>query len=206
MLRLWHSPTGWPSANRSGAGGRPTVAWRVPDRLRLRARDQDMLQSTRISIGPRIVRWIGRTPVQTFVLCPLAVMVFELALHHGVRSVVPLGAPLLIWGYLQYWWVGRYRLSLAGGSPGMDVLPEHIISRGPYRFTRNPRASRLLARSRADILVVVRVDHPRQSRLLVSPACAARRKAARRNFWSRIRGVSSAGEEMDSGDSLTSWM
>ena len=114
------------------------MAWRVPDRLRLRARDQDMLQSTRISIGPRIVRWIGRTPVQTFVLCPLAVMVFELALHHGVRSVVPLGAPLLIWGYLQYWWVGRYRLSLAGGSPGMDVLPEHIISRGPYRFTRNP--------------------------------------------------------------------
>jgi protein-S-isoprenylcysteine O-methyltransferase Ste14 len=49
-----------------------------------------------------------------------------------------LGAPLLIWGYLQYLWVGRYRLPLAGGSPGMDMPPEQIISRGPYRFTRNP--------------------------------------------------------------------
>jgi len=48
------------------------------------------------------------------------------------------GVPLLIWGYLQYRWVGGYRLPLAGGSPGMDVPPEKIISRGPYRFTRNP--------------------------------------------------------------------
>ena len=96
------------------------------------------MQPKRIFIDPRILRWIGRTPVQTFSLCPLAVIAFELALHGGVLSVVPLGTPLLIWGYLQYLWVGRYRLPLAGGSPGMDMPPEQIISRGPYRFTRNP--------------------------------------------------------------------
>jgi protein-S-isoprenylcysteine O-methyltransferase Ste14 len=85
-----------------------------------------------------ILRWLKRTPVQTFILCPLVVIAFELAFHRGGLSVVPWGAPLLLWGYLQYRWVGGYRLPLAGGSPGMDVPPERIISQGPYRFTRNP--------------------------------------------------------------------
>ena len=105
--------------------------------LLLNAQDRAM-QQARSSIGHRILRWVRRTPVQTFFVCPLAVIVFELALHRGALSVVPWGAPLLIWGYLQYRLVGRYRLPLAGGSPGMDVPPEQIISRGPYRFTRNP--------------------------------------------------------------------
>jgi protein-S-isoprenylcysteine O-methyltransferase Ste14 len=86
----------------------------------------------------QILRWAKRTPVQSFLLIPLAVIVFEWAAHAGAVVVVPWGVPFLIWGYLQYRWVGGYRLPLAGGSAGMDVPPERIVVQGPYRFTRNP--------------------------------------------------------------------
>jgi protein-S-isoprenylcysteine O-methyltransferase Ste14 len=89
-------------------------------------------------LGAQVLRWLGRTPVQTFVLCPLAVIAFELALNRGRLTIVPWGLPLLAWGYLQYLLVGRYRLPRAGGTAGMDVPPERIIAAGPYRYTRNP--------------------------------------------------------------------
>src|SRR5437773_12089012 len=84
------------------------------------------------------LRWLTRTPVQTFVLCPLAVIAVELASHGDTLSVVPSGGLLLAWGYLQYLWVGRYRLPRARGGWGMDVPPDQIVTTGPYRCTRNP--------------------------------------------------------------------
>ena len=90
------------------------------------------------TIVNRLWRWLGRTPVQTFILCPLAVIAFELALHSGRLTVVPWGAPFMAWGYLQYLLVGRYRHPRAGGTPGMEVPPQRIIDFGVYRFTRNP--------------------------------------------------------------------
>jgi protein-S-isoprenylcysteine O-methyltransferase Ste14 len=86
----------------------------------------------------RVWHWLGRTPVQTFILCPLAVIAFELALHGGQLTIVPWGVPLMAWGYLQYLLVGNYRHPRAGGTSGMEVPPERIIDYGPYRFTRNP--------------------------------------------------------------------
>ena len=89
-------------------------------------------------MGERFLSWLGRTPVQTFILCPLAVIGFELALHGGGINFVPWGLPLLAWGYLQYRLVGRYRLGQAGGGPGMATLPQRVVDEGPYRYTRNP--------------------------------------------------------------------
>ena len=45
---------------------------------------------------------------------------------------------LLIWGYAQYRFVGRYRLGLAGSGPGMATPPNRIVAEGPYRYVRNP--------------------------------------------------------------------
>lgn len=84
------------------------------------------------------LRWLGRTPVQTFILCPLAVAVFELVRQGGEVAFVPWGLLLMLWGYLQYRLVGRYRLRQGGGGPGMAAPPQHIVEQGPYRYTRNP--------------------------------------------------------------------
>jgi protein-S-isoprenylcysteine O-methyltransferase Ste14 len=85
-----------------------------------------------------LLRWLTRTPVQTFILCPLAVIAFEFAWHDGRPVVVPWGVVLMAWGYLQYKLVGGYRHPRAGGTSGMDMPPDQIIDYGPYRFTRNP--------------------------------------------------------------------
>ena len=96
------------------------------------------MSDTRKPVSAQILRWFQRTPVHTFVLCPLLVVAFELVLNRGTLTIVPWGAPLLAWGYLQYLLVGNYRLPRAGGTPGMDALPERMILAGPYHTTRNP--------------------------------------------------------------------
>jgi len=85
-----------------------------------------------------MLRWLTRTPVQTFLLCPLAVIVFECVWQGGRPAILWWGLPLMAWGYLQYRLVGGYRHPRAGGSPGMNRPPERIIDHGPCRFTRNP--------------------------------------------------------------------
>jgi protein-S-isoprenylcysteine O-methyltransferase Ste14 len=85
-----------------------------------------------------LLHWLGRTPVQTFVLCPLAVIAAELALRRGDLVLVPWACPLLVWGYAQYRLVGLYRLRRGGGGPGMAAPPNRLVAEGPYRYVRNP--------------------------------------------------------------------
>ena len=85
-----------------------------------------------------LLRWLGRTPVQTFVLCPLAVIAFEAALQGGWPAVHWWDTPVMLWGFLQYKLVGRYRMPRAGGGPGMETMPDRILDEGPYALTRNP--------------------------------------------------------------------
>ncbi len=85
-----------------------------------------------------LVRWFKSTSNRSFVLYPVCVVILELALRGGELSLVPWGAPLLIWGYLQYLLVGRYRARIGGGGPGLDVPPLRIVDQGPYRYLRNP--------------------------------------------------------------------
>jgi hypothetical protein len=43
----------------------------------------------------RFLHWLGRTPVQTFILRPFAVFGFELAYRGGSVEVVPWALPLI---------------------------------------------------------------------------------------------------------------
>ena len=83
-------------------------------------------------------RWLWRTPVQTFVLCPLLVIAFEFAWRRGQLTIVPWGLPLLAWGYLQYRFVGSFRLPRAAAPPAWRCRRSASSRSGPYRYTRNP--------------------------------------------------------------------
>jgi protein-S-isoprenylcysteine O-methyltransferase Ste14 len=81
---------------------------------------------------------LERTPLRTFVIYPLCVIAFELAIRRGNLVIVPWGVPLLAWGYLQYRFTGHHRVQHGGGGPGITVPPEHLVEDGLYAYTRNP--------------------------------------------------------------------
>lgn len=84
------------------------------------------------------MRFLGRTPIRTFILYPIVTIVWELFWNGGSRSVQPLFVPLMLWGYLQYCFCGRYRSLHGGGGPGLERPPERLVATGPYAYTRNP--------------------------------------------------------------------
>ena len=83
-------------------------------------------------------RLLERTPVRTFLIYPLCVIAFELAIRRGNLVIVPWGALLLAWGYLQYRLTGHSRVQHGGGGPGITVPPDHLVEDGVYAYTRNP--------------------------------------------------------------------
>ena len=83
------------------------------------------------------MRFLRKSPVQTFMLVPVAVFLWELAL--GRLRIVPAGLLLMLWGFAQYRLVGRYRVRLGGGGPGLSgAPPERLVESGIYAWTRNP--------------------------------------------------------------------
>jgi protein-S-isoprenylcysteine O-methyltransferase Ste14 len=85
-----------------------------------------------------IIRFFSRTPVRTFVVCPVVVLVWELLIHAGRLELNLLFLPLMVWGYLQYRLCGKYRMKRGGGGPGPRVPGERLVSTGLYAYTRNP--------------------------------------------------------------------
>lgn len=65
-------------------------------------------------------------------------MGWELILNKGRLRLDPWFLPLMIWGYLQYWLIGRYRIPRSGGGPGMATQPERLVTTGPFAYCRNP--------------------------------------------------------------------
>ena len=83
------------------------------------------------------MHFLRKSPLQTFILVPVAVFLWELAL--GRLRIVPAGLLLMLWGFAQYRLVGRYRVRLGGGGPGLSgAPPERLVESGIYAWTRNP--------------------------------------------------------------------
>jgi Phospholipid methyltransferase len=84
------------------------------------------------------MRFVSRTPVRTFILYPIATLVWEYLFNRGNLHFHPLFLLLMLWGYLQYRLCGLYRIEHGGGGPGLETPPERLVSSGPYAYTRNP--------------------------------------------------------------------
>lgn len=83
-------------------------------------------------------RWLKSTSNRTFIVYPLVIFLLECLIRKGVPSVFAWGLPLLPWGFLQYYWGGKYRTRKGGGGPGVEVPPDRIVDTGIYAYTRNP--------------------------------------------------------------------
>ena len=86
----------------------------------------------------RTARRLRSTSFRTFILYPIIIIAWEWLRNDGQLSLRPWYVPLMVWGYLQYWLIGKYRIRRGGGGPGMDTPPERLVTTGPFAWCRNP--------------------------------------------------------------------
>ncbi len=90
------------------------------------------------TVKTSVLRFLESTPNRTFILWPLLVAAFELAVRGHAIQVHPWAFAVMAWGYAQYRSVGRYRKRTGGGGPGIAYPPSSLVTGGPYRWCRNP--------------------------------------------------------------------
>jgi phospholipid methyltransferase len=84
------------------------------------------------------MRFLGRTPVRTFIVYPFLTLLWEFFFRGGTLDFNAWYSPLLVWGYLQYHLCGLYRIKHGGGGPGLETPPDRLVDTGPYAYSRNP--------------------------------------------------------------------
>ena len=79
---------------------------------------------------------VSSTSTKTFALYPALVLAEQVLARPRVH---PRWLPVMAAGYGLYKGAGAYRISRAGGPPGLSQgMPERVIDTGPYALTRNP--------------------------------------------------------------------
>ena len=79
---------------------------------------------------------VSSTSTRTFALYPALVLAEQVLARRRVRTR---WLPVMAAGYGLYKGAGAYRISRAGGPPGLSQgMPERVIDTGPYALTRNP--------------------------------------------------------------------